>query len=478
MNLPNQKGVCVRLTWLAFLCFLLLASGSPAESFSARPALTNYTYAVDMGTWCGKGLAERRLALGSSSTILPACDSQQHFLQTWNSAVKGVIPSYVDMGEAIGGAFDAWFSSHSSSNSFPTLTVTGLLIRCGLSVSYLDTLPPWLAKSDNPDGWPAARRVLTNLIATAAISSSITNGLRTYEDESLGSSYRSSLVSGYERCSVHDDTINECSCSDEQQSQSEDVEGFDVDCCAASNTLYTTNDVTSYGLAVTYDRTCEKIDRSSESAWKSLSGDLCGLGPGYVCIEDGGEASSSEKSSSLSLSSQRFSGDAFSPAVSGLVATVDFYEKCLSTGPSAETNICVYPVADGDEDTCDNDDPTGFYATAGVALRTATGTNVVVIDLTVGIDTSNWHRTQSKVKQRPASGISFAVNYSIPTLAEQDVGSYTYHGSGSAACPSLLCGDATASMEEHVTYVKRVVRWRGYTPQAPWYLFRWDFDYE
>ena len=77
-------------------CALILASLCRADTFSARPDVSNYTYAVEVGTWCGKALAERRLAIGNTNGVLPLCDAQHDCLLQWKQAIAEKLPAFAD----------------------------------------------------------------------------------------------------------------------------------------------------------------------------------------------------------------------------------------------------------------------------------------------------------------------------------------------------------------------------------------------
>lgn len=182
-----------RALFVAALCLALLAPLSRADTFDNRPALDNYTYAVDVGTWCGKGLVERRLAVDNPLTILPVCDSQQHFLQTGKPITMGIIPSYVDMQEASNGSFDEWFASTNHPITFPMITVTGLVSSCDFPTDFF-SYTPWRGLDQDGEtttdyGWRNLAVVIRRLLATAANAGTALalNGTKTlFSDEITG----------------------------------------------------------------------------------------------------------------------------------------------------------------------------------------------------------------------------------------------------------------------------------------------------
>lgn len=459
-----QKGIAI----FAAILFGGFARPATADTcFTNRPASSNYTYAVDEGTWCGKGLVERRLALDNPLTILPACDSQQHFLQTWKPITKGIIPSYVDLGAATGGVFDAWFSSHPLSNDFPKLAVTGLLIRCGLPVNYFDVAPPWRPGSDISNGWPAARTLLTNLAATAKTSATITNGIRTFADSSSNSYYRS------ERTIETLDVPDGCTPDHGGSDTGDHPVGQYVELCSQANSLSTTG-ITSYGQSVSYDYACTDDDIYEYSYASSVGwGDQSG--GGFCCYVRHTTWTYFERSSSKSFDYNSFSGNARCPAQSNLSAWVDFYEKITSSGPTAQTDTWTYAVDDGAETYCES------TTCPMVLLNTVQGTSAVIIARNIGIQTSGWHRVQAGVEKSPGNAyVLVPIEYPVPAellnAGPYESGSCSLHQSGIQYCDDY-CNNNSLTRTYDRTYVRRVKIWNGYTPQTPRYLFLWNFNY-
>ena len=471
MSISNSHRV--RVGWLVSLvvwALVALPSVSRADTtFNNRPALANYSSAVDEGTWCGEGVAERRYVLGNTNGILPACDSQQHVLQTWKPITKGIIPSYVDLDAATGGVFDAWFSSHPLSNDFPRLAVTGVLIRCGLPINYFDLSSPWAPWSDRSNGWLAARTLLTNLVATAKTSSSVTNGVRIF-------------VEGYEtNCSQ---LYSESHWSHVVQPPTWSEGGGSTsswgECSGQieeSSVARTTN-ITAYGQSVTYSKMNDLTESESSSDSQEVN---CGYdGGSTVTWRAWGSAHSTE--SSVSFGYNVWSGDAYALCYTGLSATVDFYEKML-VGASVRTDTWTYSSFDGFEDECDENSisPPSWGAIPYSYLNHA-ATGVTVVPLTTGVSPTNWSKTQTSIKAIDVGAVIFSVDHALPNIVQYVSGSYSYHPSISANCSysgsnSYICWNASLASHDFIDYTRTVSGFGGYTPQTPRYLFRWNFNY-
>ena len=103
--------------------WLTLATAE-AVSFVSRPALTNGNYGVDVGTWSGKGLRERRLALNDFDSSLPRASSQQECASSFKGNISGIVESFVD-----------------SNSDFPILSQAALIDRCGLPTNWFEVTP-------------------------------------------------------------------------------------------------------------------------------------------------------------------------------------------------------------------------------------------------------------------------------------------------------------------------------------------------
>lgn len=494
-----------RLTSTVLILVAVVGAGvvcpaTAGNSFTNRPAFSNYTDAVDLGTWCGKGLAERYRALESSVAILPKCDSQQHFLQTWKSSTVGIVPSYVDMNKQVNGTFNSWFStpiiatnppSTNWSSSFPMLTVTGLIARSDLPTNYF-TYTPWRVlgnpgpgadpyvqsgKTAADYGWQNVLLVITNLSATHKTSAALTNGVRTFVNASTNTAWGHSYARDFDEL---DDGCNGDWSTNIDNITSTNY-GDPSAVCSVAFPDKTTN-ISGYGAAesaITYSETCASSYQASYfdfyghhvCTWGIGGGDSCSWA--FTSLNDNDDET---RASSKQVSKSWWAGNAYcSVAVTTLSASVDFYEKIVSSGPSAQTDTWTYLVYDGFDGECG----------APFWPLNHSATQSVVISLTEGIPAyTNWTKRQTKNKGAGELAVVFGVAYTIPALSAYSSGSYSYSDHTSADCPyDPDCGDYSStavnqtSTSSEDTYTRNIVRWNGYTPQTPKYLFRWNFNY-
>ncbi len=189
----TSSRVC-QMALLTALCLSLLATLSLATSFTARPALSAYTNAVDVGTWCGKALAERRAVIWSTNAALPACNSQQGRLTELKGAATDIFPWYANQTLATGGNYTAYFRSASPDDQwFPLWTGTGMAVSLSLPTNYFVSTP-WSGLPTNAYGWVGMSNVMKTLSWTVVdwgdLSSSIPAGVqntRTWEGWSTSS---------------------------------------------------------------------------------------------------------------------------------------------------------------------------------------------------------------------------------------------------------------------------------------------------
>ena len=141
MNTQEQRAM--RLKLMVLLSSVLLGAFvhfSNAAVLADRPSVSNYAYAVDFGTWCGRAIAERSSAIGCSGRILPTSDSQQDFVHNVKYCVSQIAPLYVDQFRADGGGFLSWLAD-ASHPYFPMYTTTGLLEQVSAPTNYFITTP-------------------------------------------------------------------------------------------------------------------------------------------------------------------------------------------------------------------------------------------------------------------------------------------------------------------------------------------------
>ncbi len=142
--------------------WLTLATAE-AVSFVSRPALTNGNYGVDVGTWSGKGLRERRLALNDFDSSLPRASSQQECASSFKGNISGIVESFVDSNQVVSGTFNAWFAATNS--DFPILSQAALIDRCGLPTNWFE-VTPWSGMVLGTNVWKGLTNALAQLVWT------------------------------------------------------------------------------------------------------------------------------------------------------------------------------------------------------------------------------------------------------------------------------------------------------------------------
>ena len=146
---------------LLALCSLALSTGtSLAITLTERPAFSDYTNAVVLGTWCGKAVEERGIAVGDSTAFLPKVSSQQGIVVQvkqniqlrYPSYVKPVVTNMADILSSYGVGGLIW----TNDNHFTDF--------CGLPRGILtNTLYFTLQNPSESNGWLRVRSCLTDL---------------------------------------------------------------------------------------------------------------------------------------------------------------------------------------------------------------------------------------------------------------------------------------------------------------------------
>jgi hypothetical protein len=80
-------------------CLALLIRSAIADTLDERPVTDDYTNAVVVGTWCGKGIEFRSIVLGDTNVFLPRAASQQALVAALKQKIhaKGELTgSYMD----------------------------------------------------------------------------------------------------------------------------------------------------------------------------------------------------------------------------------------------------------------------------------------------------------------------------------------------------------------------------------------------
>lgn len=159
--------ICGRLALIPpILCLLLLAPMSKADFCDVRPAPSDYTNAVAVGTWCGKAVEERGVAIGDNTAFLPRASSQQKVVISAKQEIQSRYPSYIKPDanvvsilstEGVDGLL--W------SNDVAFLSYCGLATNCFTATPYFTCQNP-----EASNGWRMARACLTNMVKTTCYS--------------------------------------------------------------------------------------------------------------------------------------------------------------------------------------------------------------------------------------------------------------------------------------------------------------------
>jgi hypothetical protein len=171
-----------------FMATLWVETACGVETqFVPRVAYAEYTNTIEAANWLRNAINERREALGINNPLpIPASDSQADYLSALKSAVRSIVPNYVDQSKASGTSFDTYFGTPASGGvyptTFPTWTVTSLLVYCGLPTNYFQYTPwrPFRGKGVGETnentygnfttldyGWEGLRTIVRNLKWTA-----------------------------------------------------------------------------------------------------------------------------------------------------------------------------------------------------------------------------------------------------------------------------------------------------------------------
>lgn len=145
---PNMKTLQTIFLISCCLNLSLFTKSSFGVTSGERPAYTDYTNAVAIGTWCGKARGERWQAIGTSGASLPKVNSQKTIVQDLKSSFQSMSSSFVNQSSAVGGAFDAWFATSNAygryQDSFPAWSSIEILSYVSAPTNYLINTP-WLA---------------------------------------------------------------------------------------------------------------------------------------------------------------------------------------------------------------------------------------------------------------------------------------------------------------------------------------------
>lgn len=171
MNRPRQRLLLASL--FAFLLSALLQHSvvcdAATTSLVSRSSATKLQQVVDLGTWSGKALRERYIALSSGAGVLPLAASQLSLVTNLKAQVQGVFPSYLNHTQANSGSFDAWFAAQSQS-ALPYWVDTDEFLQGSQNPSNFFAVTPRDGLSTNMLGWPGIAHALDALRWTGSIA--------------------------------------------------------------------------------------------------------------------------------------------------------------------------------------------------------------------------------------------------------------------------------------------------------------------
>jgi len=161
-------------------CLALSAGTSHAFTLTERPAYNDYTNAVSMGTWCGKAVEERGIAVGDNTAFLPKVSSQQGVVINVKQKIQSKYPSYIKPGITdVPGVLNTFGADGLKwSNDVAFLTYCGRATNCFISTPYFALQVP-----ASSNGWYSVKGCLTNMTHSLGISmNTATNYYQGYSD--------------------------------------------------------------------------------------------------------------------------------------------------------------------------------------------------------------------------------------------------------------------------------------------------------
>lgn len=142
-----------------------------ALSFSTRPVVTNYDYAVEQGAWCGKAMCERASVVDIESPWFeyPSVSSQEAFFWSLKWALPSLSYYFANYNVSTAGSFDVWFSNYVGSASIPQYPYNeeDIAAAFGLPTNFFWS-SPWRPDPSDILGWSGINTALNALRWTSA----------------------------------------------------------------------------------------------------------------------------------------------------------------------------------------------------------------------------------------------------------------------------------------------------------------------
>jgi hypothetical protein len=171
MMTAKEKAMMRALFFLS--CLALLLQSAIADTLDERPAVDDYTNAVGVGTWCGRGIEFRSIVLGDHTAFLPHVASQQELVAALKQRIHAKYPSFVKP-SITNGAGDQLCADAFSSSDWVWTNDADFLTYCGLVTNYLADTPYFTRQ--NPLGWTGLTVCLSNMVLIPWAAITWTNG--------------------------------------------------------------------------------------------------------------------------------------------------------------------------------------------------------------------------------------------------------------------------------------------------------------
>lgn len=152
-----------RLMLIMAFCLLLCSGISIGDVLGGRPSSSVCANAVDMGTWCGKGIEERNVVTGNTATFLPRVAAQQKIVDLAKQRIKGSYSYFIKTGcPDVAGLLDA-----AGSQGLIWTNDAHFLLWCNLPLDFFqenscENLQYVLLSND----WQNLKTSLTNMVWT------------------------------------------------------------------------------------------------------------------------------------------------------------------------------------------------------------------------------------------------------------------------------------------------------------------------
>lgn len=154
----------LRIFFLVAFSVLLVGPLSRADEFAARPASSNYTYAVDAGTWDGNALTERRVIVGDNNAFLPRSTSQQAYLADAKSALSSLLGNFVDCSNVNHSTWD-FTPQFSTGEGIKMWNQANLIAHVGAPANFF-SFTPWRGSAGSTSQWDLVTNLFAHLRAT------------------------------------------------------------------------------------------------------------------------------------------------------------------------------------------------------------------------------------------------------------------------------------------------------------------------